>query len=214
MAISYELLGQVFVGILVIIAISITIAISFGLYFLKTRKVILPQFVLFVLFLFYAPTVRLFRILGLKESLVDEILIELDNSVFMKRFSKEEDGRIVLLPQCMRDPRCKAKCDTVDGYLCRRCGLCDIGRICDEADKRGFRVFIIPGGTFVRKIFKRYRPKACLAVACTPELIEGMQAFSKKIPIQCVRLKKAGCYMTEADVPEIIEKMELCGKDV
>jgi len=88
-------------------------------------------------------------------------------------------------------------------------GLCDISKLCDAADRCDFRVFVVPGGSFVKKIFKEYRPESCLGVACYNELSENMQAVSF-VPVQGVLLLKDGCFNTEANVEEIIQKMEMC----
>ncbi len=72
-----------------------------------------------------------------------------------------------------------------------------------------FKVFVVPGGSFVKKIFKEYRPEACLGVACYNELAENMQAVSF-IPVHGILLLRDGCFNTQANVEEIIQKMEMC----
>jgi hypothetical protein len=52
-------------------------------------------------------------------------------------------------------------------------------------------------------------PEACLGVACYNELAENMQAVSF-VSVQGVLLRKDGCFNTEANVEEIIQKMEMC----
>ena len=142
-------------------------------------------------------------------SIVDDILIDVRNAVMYDDFLHTEGKKILLLPQCLRHPNCKARCDPIYGYECQRCGLCDISKLCDAADRCNFRVFVVPGGSFVKKIFKEYRPEACLGVACYNELSENMQAVSF-IPVHGILLLRDGCFNTQANVEEIIQKMEMC----
>jgi hypothetical protein len=165
--------------------------------------------VLFTLYLFYSPAKWLCKAFRIRDTLVDDILIDVRNAVMYDNFVHVKGKKILLLPQCLRHPNCKARCDPVHGYECKRCGLCDISKISEAADRYNFKVFVIPGGSFVKKIFKEYRPEACLGVACYNELAENMQAVSF-VPVQGVLLLRDGCFNTEANVEEIIQKMEMC----
>lgn len=140
---------------------------------------------------------------------MDDILIDVRNALMLDRFVHTKERRAVFLPQCMRHPECKARCDPVHGYECKRCGKCDISTIYEAADRCNFKVFIIPGSSFVKKIFAKYKPQSCLGVACYNELAEDMQEVSF-IPVQGVLLLRDGCFNTKANVEEIIRKMELC----
>lgn len=145
----------------------------------------------------------------IRDTLVDEILIEVRNAVMLDEFSDSSGLRVVFLPQCLRHARCPARCDPIHGYECRRCGLCSIGYISEEAEKRGFRAFVIPGGSFIKKIIKNYHPTSCIGVACYTELAEAMEEVSF-MPVQGICLLKDGCFETEVDVEAVIEKMEAC----
>ncbi|HDJ38658.1 MAG TPA: DUF116 domain-containing protein, partial [Methanosarcinales archaeon] len=82
--------------------------------------------------------------------------------------------------------------------------------IVEAAKKYDFKVFVVPGGSFVRKILKVYKPGSCLGVACRTELTESMQEVAKIVPVQGVCLLRDGCYDTRADVDEVIRKMKMC----
>ncbi len=209
MQIPYELLGKLFVFLVLLAMVGTVFALLLGAYSFKKRRIIFPSFVLFTLYIFYSPARWLCRVFRIRETLVDDILIDLRNAMMLEDFIHTKEGRVVLLPQCMRHPNCKARCDPVHGYECKRCGLCDISKICEAGEKYNFDVFVIPGGSFVKKIFKESRPKACLGVACYNELAEDMQEVSF-VPVQGVLLLKDGCFNTEANVDEIIRKMEMC----
>ena len=210
MEVPYELLGKMFVYVASAIFLVTALALLLGAYCFKRHRVIFPNFILFMLYLFYSPAKWICRAFYIKEELVDEILIEIRNAMMLEKFKRVRDGRIILLPQCMRGPECATRCDPIIGYECKRCGRCDIGRIAKAAEKYNFKVFVVPGGSFVRKILKSYKPHACLGVACYNELAEAMQEISKIVPVQGVPLLRDGCYDTKVDVDEVIGKMEMC----
>jgi uncharacterized protein len=209
MYIPYEFFGKVFVYLAFFALAGTAFALLVGAYSFKKRKIIFPSFVLFMLYLFYFPSKLLCRVFRIRETLVDDILIDVRNALMLDRFVHTKERRAVFLPQCMRHPECKARCDPVHGYECKRCGKCDISTIYEAADRCNFKVFIIPGSSFVKKIFAKYKPQSCLGVACYNELAEDMQEVSF-IPVQGVLLLRDGCFNTKANVEEIIRKMELC----
>ena len=210
MPLSYELLGKIFVYLAIAVFLVTAIALLLGAYSFRRHKIIFPNFILFMLYLFYSPAKWICRVFFIKEEIVDEILIEVRNAVMLDKFIKTKERRAVILPQCMRSPKCRARCDPILGYECTKCGMCDIGRIVEAADRYNFKVFVVPGDSFVRKILKSYNPGACLGVACFVELTESMQSVSKYMPVQGVCLMKDGCYDTKVDVAEVIHKMEIC----
>ncbi|ABE53289.1 DUF116 domain-containing protein [Methanococcoides burtonii] len=209
MEIPYELLGKLFVYMLLFALLGIVVALLVGFYSFKNKMVIFPSFVLFMLYLFYSPAKWMCGVFSIRDTLVDEILIEIRNAVMLDDFINAKGPRAVFLPQCMRHPNCRARCDPILGYECKKCGLCDIGIICKAADEHGFTVYVIPGGSFVKKIMKAHKPGSCIGVACYNELSESMEEISF-MPVQGVCLLKDGCFNTKVDVLEVIEKMELC----
>ncbi|MCK4938404.1 MAG: DUF116 domain-containing protein [Methanosarcinales archaeon] len=210
MLLSYELLGKLFVFLLVAVVLVTGIALLLGAISIRRHKIIFPNFILFMLYLFYSPAKWICRGFSIKEEIVDEILIEVRNAVMLDMFKEKTERRAVILPQCMRHPECKARCDPIMGYECTKCGKCDIKDIIEAAEKHNFKVFTVPGDSFVRKILQYYNPDACLGVACYVELTESMQSVSKFMPVQGVCLIRDGCYDTKVDVAEVIHKMEIC----
>lgn len=210
MPVPYELLGKLFVYLAVLVFLVTTLALSIGAYSFRRHQIMFPNFVLFMLYLFYSPAKWICRVFYIKEELVDDILIEFRNALLLDRFKHVKERRTVILPQCMRHPECRARCDPILGYECKQCGKCDIGRIAEAAEKYDFKVFVVPGGSFVRKILKVYKPGSCLGVACRTELTESMQEVAKIVPVQGVCLLRDGCYDTRADVDEVIRKMKMC----
>jgi Uncharacterized conserved protein len=208
MAINYVLIGKAVIWLTVFLIFFNMLALALGLYSIKKKKIIFPHFVLFTLYLFYAPTKWVFSIFSIHEFLVDIILVEIQNAISLEKFKKQDQRKVVLLPQCLRSSNCIARCDPLYGFVCIKCGRCDIGEILKEAEPRDFKVFVIPGSSFVKKIFKEYRPTSCIGVACPVELSESMQKTSI-IPSQGVYLLNDGCFETRVNVSEVVEKMEL-----
>ncbi len=161
-----------------------------------------------MLYLFYSPVKWVFNAFSMNDLLVDEILVEIQNAVYLDKFKKQTDRKVILLPQCLRSSECHARCDPLYGFVCTKCGRCDVGGIITEAEKRDFKVFVVPGSSFVKKIFKEYRPTSCIGVACPVELSESMQKTSI-IPSQGVYLINDGCFETKVNINDIVLKMEL-----
>lgn len=207
--VTYETIGKLAVILAAAVILVNIAAFLIGLYCVRKKKIIFPRFVLLTLYLFYSPLKWFFSVFGVNDRLIDEILIDLQNAVYADAFRKRPGERkIVLLPHCLRDGQCKARCDPLFGYVCRRCGRCGIDKVIEAADIYGYKVFIIPGGSFIRKIMQEYRPTSCIGVACPIELSEAM-VIGAKIPTQGVYLEKDGCFETIVDVDEVIEKMKM-----
>jgi len=207
-AVNYVLIGKIAVAFIICMFIFNILAVALGIYCLRKKKIIFPKFILFMLYLFYSPIKWVFSVFSINELLVDEILIEIQNAIYLEKFKKQDERKIVLLPQCLRSSNCRARCDPFYGFICTKCGQCDISSILTEAEKRRFKVFIIPGSSFVRKIFKEYKPTSCIGVACPVELSESMQKTSV-IPSQGVFLINDGCFETKVNVNDVIAKMDL-----
>lgn len=143
--------------------------------------------------------------LGIKPENVDRLYVELKNSMHRDRFSRHSpESKAVFLPQCLRNnATCKARLGEM-GWECVKCSGhkdCKVFAIKERAQERGYRVFIVPGGSLVFKIIKELKPKAVLGVACIKELV--MAADELKIPIQCVLLSRDGCVNTDVDLDEV-----------
>jgi len=208
MSINYALIGEIAIGLFILLIIFNLAALAIGIYSIRMKKILLPKFVLFILYFFYAPLKWVFNVFSMNDLLIDSILIEIQNAINLDKFKKQYQRKIVLLPQCLRNSDCHARCDPLYGFICLKCGQCDIGEIMKEAEKRDFKVFVIPGGSFVKKIFTEYQPTSCIGVACPIELSESMQKTSV-IPSQGVFLINDGCFETKVNIRDVVEKMDL-----
>jgi hypothetical protein len=146
---------------------------------------------------------RSLTLVGLKPENVDRLYIEFKNDHYREQFkSIEPKHKMLFLPQCLRTTKCKATI-TEAGYQCVKCstGNCKVYAIKAEAEKRGYRVFISPGGSMNFKVIKKFRPKAVIGVACMKELV--LAAEELRIPMQAVELLKSGCVATDVDVEHV-----------
>ncbi|MFH1127205.1 MAG: DUF116 domain-containing protein [archaeon] len=209
MIIPYELIGQIAVYGFIITLFILLIAIGLGAYSLKKRKILFPNFILFILDLFYSPAKWICRTFSIRNTLVDEIMIEIRNAVLIDKFKSIKEDKIFIGPQCMRHAKCKARCDPKIGYICTGCGRCDYARLKKECERYGYKMFIVPGDSFVRKIITMHKPKAALAIACFEELNESMCALAHVLPGQGVPLLRDGCFNTAVNVDDVVEKMRL-----
>lgn len=145
-------------------------------------------------------------IIGSDSSVADDAYIALKNSLDREGFRKTKySERALFLPQCLRNiEKCKAKMGDA-GYVCAECGNCQILPIKKEAEKLGYRMYIVPGGSMVVNIIKNNGFKAVAGVACMFELCETVEKLgSTKIWSQGVPLLKDGCKDTRVDVETVI----------
>jgi hypothetical protein len=148
----------------------------------------------------------LFRLFGLEDNQVHAFFIQLHNTLNRKAFAAVPIGeRAIFLPQCLRSAQCPAHL-TPEGLKCRRCGLCSIGTWIPVFEQMGYRVFSVPGSSFIKRMVKKYRPKAILGVGCISEVKEGLEMADKLglISMGVVTLKE-GCVETLVNWEEVLE---------
>lgn len=202
----FQIFGQTLVLIAVGLFILLILALILGRILLKKDILIFPKLIIFALDVFYSPLKRLAKSLGFDESMVDHIGVEVRNKVNEKRFSKTDPKKkIIVFPHCLRNPKCEAILDET-GLVCDCCGKCAIGIIKPKAEKMGYKVFVIPGSTFVKKIVKNNEFESVLGVACYEDLNLTMMKLADFSP-QGVLLSRTGCFKTKVDVKTVLDKI-------
>ncbi|MBS3817855.1 MAG: DUF116 domain-containing protein [Candidatus Thermoplasmatota archaeon] len=150
--------------------------------------------------------------MDIDEETYDRVYVNLKNNALKEKVAKAPfEDRIVLLPQCLRDPEdCEAELGE-HGYECNHCGRCEIDKIKSKADELGYRgCYVTPGGSMAKNLLKEKEPGAVIAVACHPELVEGIEASHVfNIPVHAVPLLKAGCVNTEVDLDEVKDALQM-----
>ena len=77
----------------------------------------------------------------------------------------------------------------------------------------GYRVFSVPGSSFIKRMVKKYRPKAIIGVGCLAEVKEGLEMSDKLglVSMGVVTLKD-GCVETLVNWEDVLE-IALLGVD-
>ncbi len=205
----FSLLGVLFIIIIFIFGILLLIATILVYRIIKKEKIIFPRFTLFLLDTMYYPLKRFFFSLKLDESVVDRVEIDIRNKISNEEFiSSKIKERIVVFPYCLRSIECKAQVSPEIGVKCIKCGKCKIGNFKEMCDNNSIKVFIAPGGSFVKRVLKKHPKSSVLLVACHAELNEMMRILSsKKIPEYGVLLERTGCIETDVDMEIVKEKL-------
>ena len=176
--------------------------------FLVRRNIYLfPKFLLFIVDLLYSPFKTIANLLKFDEHLIDDIAIKFRDDINQEKFRKiPAEKTLIFLPHCLRHRDCPATLQK-EGLNCTECGLCSIGVIKKKSEPLGYKLYIVPGSSFVKKIVKENKFKAVLGVACHEDLSQMMMLLSDFCP-QGVLLDKTGCFETKVNVKKVFEKID------
>ncbi len=202
----FEIIGESFVLIIVLIVLLLFVVIILGQLLIHKDKLIFPKLLIFISDIFYTPLKWLAVKLGFDENMIDQIGVAVRNQVNKSKFKKiDNERKILVLPHCLRSGKCKARLDET-GLVCSECGRCSIGEIKEKAESIGYKVFIVPGSSFVKKIMKTYEFDSVVGVACYEDLNLTMMKMNNFSP-QGVLLSKTGCFETEVNVENVLQKI-------
>ncbi len=205
----FAIIGQAvvyFVLFLLVIAVfgSLLIAYSF-----KTERFIFPNFMLLSITLLETLVKALFRFVKMDDSIVDDVGISLKNKISLRKFRDTPvNRRMIFFPQCLRAVTCPSKLSP-EGMQCINCG-CDLGNAKKIAEAQGYRVFIVPGSSFIKRLVRKHKPEAILGVGCMTEVKAGLE-MCERLNISGVglALERAGCVSTVLDWDKFYEFIEL-----
>ena len=203
----YQLLGQSVIIFFIILFVLAILALILGRILIKNDILIFPQLIIFVLDMFYSPVKKITKALKFDESLVDHIGVEVRNNVNRKKFLKiPPSKKLIFLPHCLRHRDCEAVLNET-GLVCTKCGKCSIGYIIDHAEPMGYKAFIVPGSSFVKKIVQENKFEAVVGIACYEDLNQTMMALSDFYPQGAV-LSRTGCYGTKVDIKSVLDVID------
>ena len=201
---AFQLIGEGVVFLVFLIVVILIVGLLLGIILVRRNKLVLPSVIIFIVNVFYSPLKSFANLLGLDDSLVDNIGIEVRNKVNKPKFEKiAPEDKIIVLPHCLRSAQCEASLKET-GVQCTYCGKCAIGVIKQKAEPMGYRVFIVPGSSFVKKIIQQNKFKSVVGVACPVDLNQTMMALSDCAP-QGVLLSNSGCFDTKVDISKVLE---------
>ena len=157
------------------------------------------------------------KILGIRPedaiSVVEDLAdIQIKNLVYEEDFKKAKK-KVLLVSHCCRkymDSRCKAKFDPeFSSYFCNHClPDCLANQATVLGEEKGYKVFILPGGSCMPKIIANTNCDAVLGIACPDEIKLGIEFVeSEGLPIKGILLTKNGCANTEFDLDSLKEAL-------
>jgi hypothetical protein len=144
--------------------------------------------------------------LNLSDAIVllqDLIDVQAVNLLKRRKFLQAKK-RAVFLPHCSRkymDSRCKAVFDpSIPSYTCAHCSKdCLVNKAYDLAKKKGYDVYVVPGGSCIPKILKANHYEGIVGVACAEEIkmaVGALGGMSLDVAEQAIPLIKNGCANT------------------
>lgn len=156
-----------------------------------------------------ATGLNLSEAVSLLEDLID---LEVRNIVERERFMQTRK-RALFLPHCSRkymDGRCKAVFDSsIPSYVCAHCSPdCLVNKAVCVAQKKGYDVFIVPGGSCIPTILKARRYEGAVGVACGEEIrLSGEFLRDNGLAGQAVPLLKNGCSNTVFNIRNLAKTL-------
>lgn len=202
------ILGSLLLVILFISAITVAIAVLLLVYSLKTGKILFPNLLVLGILFFEGSIKAVVRLFGVDDVFVDRLSIDLQNRAMKPAFIRiPYDKRAIFIPQCLRSSECPARLSP-EGIKCKDCGLCEITKAKQAAEKLGYSFFVVPGSSFIVRMIYKTHPRAIIGVGCLCEIKEGLDLMHKhKIPALGVVLDRAGCVSTILDWDKFYEVM-------
>jgi len=200
------IIGEVTLIIILGALIASLILVFISLYSIRNKRLYFPKLLKAGLVFLEGLMKAFFRLLGLEDREMLSFFIKLHNSLNTSDFERIPVAeRAIFLPQCLRSSRCPAHL-TPEGLKCRSCGQCTIGEVRLLLEKMGYQVFVVPGSSFIKRMTKKYHPKAMIGVGCLPEVKEGIDMADKMgLVVMGVVTLKEGCVETIVNWTDVYE---------
>jgi len=150
----FYLVGEAVVVLAVIVlALSILVALLI-LYSFKTGNFFAARIMLLGITLLESVIKPILWVARADDAMVDDVGVRLRNYINRQEFLKTSfERRFIFMPQCVRSTECPAKL-TPEGIKCVNCGRCRVGEAKEYAEGMGYRFFIVPGSSFIKRIIK------------------------------------------------------------
>lgn len=209
--IDYSLLSSV-----IFVIGEITIVVLIGLFFLalflvaltfysiRKGRLFFPGFLKAGLVLVEGLSKALFSLFGLEDKEMMTFFIRVHNTMNKKAFEVIPVGeRAIFFPQCLRSAKCPANL-TPEGLKCINCGQCTVTDAIRLLELLGYRLFIVPGSSFIKRMVKKYRPRAIIGVGCLSEVKEGLD-MSDKLGLVALGVvtEREGCVETSVNWEDV-----------
>ena len=130
-----------------------------------------------------------------------------EKRAYKSAFAKTKK-RIILAPHCMRSLDCPAH-STQTGIQCKSCGKCVFTQLKKDAEKYGYKLFILTGSSYVKNILKMEAADGVLLIACDYEINKVMRALKgKKVVSYGITMERDGCFGTEVNYQKVLNVFE------
>ncbi len=164
--------------------------------------------------------IKKFRIQELTGLNVSEAIVLLEDlmdlharNLLEKEKFAQTKKRALFLPHCSRkymDGRCRAIFDaSIPSYICAHCSPdCLVNEATSLAVKKGYDVYVVPGGSCVPKILKTKGYEGIVGVACGEEVrMSGEVLGSMDVAAQGIPLIKNGCANTAFNIETLLKTL-------
>jgi len=134
-------------------------------------------------------------------------MVAVNNALWLDTVASVKPGkRLILLPQCLRDPDlCRGEYDEY-GLVCADCGACPISAIQKQAEELGSTVLVAEATAAVEELIAKGRFEAIIGVSCLEALQKTFQRMvDRALPGLAVPLLRAGCTRTSVDADWVSE---------
>ncbi|MDD1685562.1 DUF116 domain-containing protein [Methanoregula sp.] len=200
------LIGEITVIIILGAVVISFILVIISLYSIRKQKLYFPKLIKSGLVFLEGLMKAMFRLIGLEDREMLTFFIKIHNTMNAAEFGRiRVTERAVFMPQCLRSSQCPAHL-TPEGLKCVNCGQCTVGGARILLEGLGYRIFIVPGSSFIKRMVKKYRPKAIIGVGCLTEVKEGIDMADKMgLVVMGVVTLKEGCVETIVNWPDVYE---------
>jgi len=199
-------IGEITLILILGALITSLVLVIISLYSIKMKRLYFPQLIKSGLVFLEGTMKAFFRILGLEDREMLSFFIKLHNSLNTSEFERiPVADRAIFLPQCLRSSKCPAHL-TPEGLKCRACGQCTLGEARLLLEHMGYRIFVVPGSSFIKRMTKKYHPRAIIGVGCLSEVKEGIDMADKMgLIVMGVVTLKEGCVETIVNWADLYE---------
>ncbi|MCX6699369.1 MAG: DUF116 domain-containing protein [Methanomicrobiales archaeon] len=198
------IIGEITVIILIGLFCLAFFLVALTFYSIRKGKLIFPGFLKAGMVLVEGFSKALFSLFGLEDKEMMTFFIRVHNTMSRKSFEMiPVRDRAIFFPQCLRSAKCPANL-TPEGLKCINCGQCTVNDAIRMLELLGYRFFIVPGSSFIKRMVKKYRPRAIIGVGCLSEVKEGLD-MSDKLGLVALGVvtEREGCVETSVNWEDV-----------
>jgi geranylgeranyl pyrophosphate synthase len=152
---------------------------------------------------------------GIDPAFVEFTALLLNNELWRESLATiPYERRLLLLPKCLRvEEHCPAPFDEL-GLLCKKCGLCSIQDLQEEAERMGYAVLVAEGSPIVMAILQTGQIDAIVGVSCL-HVLEKVYGYMEAaaVPGIALPLFQDDCIDTNVDLDWVWDAVHLTSDD-